>query len=151
MAGGERRDVVTPLDMTGDSMMSTAAAAAAIAAEMQRREEEEMTPHGSADLSDGWEFKILRANSAAFRNPARFRAILGEEARGGWVLVEKFHDYRVRLKRPASAKDIPGDIADGYDPYRTTVGVSQGKIMAVVLAAALVVVGGLVLLAFMIG
>lgn len=134
--------------------MSTAGAgavAAAIAAEMQRREEEEMTPYGPADLAGGWEFKILRANTAAFRDPARFRAILDEEARGGWVLVEKFDDYRVRLKRPARAKEVQGDFAEGYDPYRTTVGASSGKIAVALLAGALLAAIGLMLLAVLVG
>src|SRR3954454_832366 len=101
---------------------SGAAAAAAIAAEMMRREEEEMTPYSPGELAEGWEFKILRANTARFRNPAKFRAVLDEERRGGWVLVEKFDDYRIRLKRPASTKAIQGEFGDSYDPYRTTVG-----------------------------
>ena len=70
------------------------AAAAAAAAEMQRQEEEEMTPYSAKDLDDGWEFKILRSNFAAFRNQEKLRAVLEEEKRGGWILVEKFDDQR---------------------------------------------------------
>jgi hypothetical protein len=113
-----------------------AAAAAAAAAEMQRREEEEMTPYSAKDLDDGWEFKILRSNFAAFRNQEKLRAILEEEKRGGWILVEKFDDRRIRLKRPAGAKSAQGELADGYDPYRTTVGTSQGVIILAALGGA---------------
>ena len=86
--------------------MSTGAgaAAAAAAAEMQRQEEEEMTPYTEKDLAEGWEFKILGPTSAAFRKPEKLRAILEEESRGGWTLVEKFDDTRIRLKRPSAAR-----------------------------------------------
>ena len=125
-----------------------AAAAAAAAAEMQRQEEEEMTPYSPRDLAEDWEFKILRSNFATFRNPAKLRAVLDEEQRGGWVLVEKFDDRRIRLKRPAGTKAIQGDFADRYDPYRTTVGMSQGVLAATLLGfAALVMIGLLALLA----
>ncbi len=113
-----------------------AGAAAAAAAEMQRQEEEEMTPYSAKDLGEGWEFKILRANFATFRNPEKLRAVLDEEKSGGWTLVEKFDDQRIRLKRPAGAKQPQGEFADGYDPYRTTVGISQNFIVLVALGAA---------------
>ena len=111
-----------------------AGAAAAAAAELLRQEEEEMTPYNAKDLDEGWEFKILRASFATFRNSEKLRAILEEEKRGGWALVEKFDDQRIRLKRPAGAKQPQGEFADGYDPYRTTVGMSQNVIVLVALA-----------------
>ena len=122
-----------------------AAAAAAAAAEMQRQEEEEMTPYSPKDLDDGWEFKILRSNFAAFRNPEKLRAILEEEKRGGWILVEKFDDQRIRLKRPAGAKLAQSEFADGYDPYRTTAGTSQGVVALAALGVA--VAFGLIVIA----
>lgn len=93
-----------------------------------------MTPYTDKDLAEGWEFKILRSSFATFRNPAKLRAVLDEEKRGGWTLVEKFDDYRIRLKRPAGAKVTESDFADGYDPYRTTTGVSQGGVVAIAVA-----------------
>src|SRR4051812_11893968 len=114
---------------------AAAAAAAAAAAEMQRLEEEHMTPYGAKDLGEDWEFKILRSNFATFRNPARLRAILDEEKRGGWSLVEKFDDQRIRLKRPAGTKLVEGDFAEGYDPYRTNVGMSQQAIAMIIVCA----------------
>jgi hypothetical protein len=109
------------------------AAAAAAAAEMQRREEEEMTTYTAKDLAEGWEFKILRSNFATFRTPERLRAILDEEKRGGWTLVEKFDDTRIRLRRPVATKETQGDFDDAYDPYRTHVGMSQGVLAAVII------------------
>ena len=115
--------------------MSTGAgaAAAAAAAELQRQEEEEMTPYTEKDLAEGWEFKILRSNFAAFRKPEKLQAILEEEKRGGWTLVEKFDDTRIRLKRPVGSKISQGDFDDAYDPYRTTVGVSQGGLAVAII------------------
>jgi hypothetical protein len=113
----------------------TGAAAAAAVAAMRRQEEEEMTPYTPKDMTEDWEFKILRSNFATFRNPEKLRAVLDEEKRGGWVLVEKFDDQRIRLKRPAGTKLVQGDFADGYDPYRTTVGVSQGFLVLTIIGA----------------
>ena len=119
----------------GTAAVAGAAAAAAIAA-AQRQEEEEMTPYSTHDLAEGWEFKILRTNNfASFRDPQRLKAVLDEEKQGGWVLVEKFDDYRIRLKRPAGTKAVQGDFADHYDPYRTTIGSSQGTRTAIILGA----------------
>lgn len=117
--------------------MTTVAAAAAAAAELMRQEEEEMTRYTDKDLAEGWEFKIMRANTQAFRNLERLRAVLEEERKGAWTLVEKFDDCRIRLKRPAGTKVVPGDFADGYDPYRTSVGMPPG--LAIVIVAGIAV------------
>ena len=123
---------------------AAAVAAAAEAARLMREEEEEMTPYSERDMAEGWEFKILRASTSAFRKPERLRAVLEEEKRGGWVLVEKFDDARIRLKRPAGAKMVEGDFADGYDPYRTVVGISGEQRVGILLALAV----GMLLIVF---
>lgn len=122
-----------------------AAAAAAEAARQMREEEEEMTSYSPKDLAEDWEFKILRSNSRVFQKPGRLRAILDEEARGGWVLVEKFDDTRIRLKRRASLKVAADDIASGYDPYRTQI---EANVPGWIIAALIVggVIGGLILI-----
>jgi hypothetical protein len=114
---------------------ATAAAAAAAQRLLQQQEEEEMTSYRPQDLAEDWEFKILRSNTNAFRKPETLRAILEEEKRGGWSLVEKFDDARIRLKRPAGTKVVEEDLASGYDPYRTTVGTSGGMIILAILGA----------------
>jgi hypothetical protein len=107
----------------GGAAAATAAAAAAAAAAQQ--EEEEMTPYGSAELAENWEFKILRCVTPKFRDAVFLHTVLEQEARAGWILVEKFDDNRVRLKRPASARR--NDATLGFDPYRTWVGMSQNR------------------------
>ena len=100
-----------------------------------------MTPYTRQDLSENWEFKIIRSSTGAFKNPEKMRAVLEEEGRAGWVLVEKFDNGRIRLKRPHDARST--DAGLGFDPYRTQVGMSEGALVAVIIAS---VIGGLGLL-----
>ncbi len=112
---------------------AAAASAAAAEAERQRQqEEEEMTKYSDADLQGDWEFKIVRSNTAAFRNPETLRQVCAEEAEAGWTLVEKFDNQRLRFKRPVSAR--AGDAGLAFDPYRTQYGMSQGALAGVILA-----------------
>jgi hypothetical protein len=83
----------------------SAVALAGIAVGQYVDEEEEMTPYTPQEVAEHWEFKILRSATTQFRDPVRLRSILEEEARAGWTMIEKFDDTRVRLKRPASARD----------------------------------------------
>src|SRR5688572_1769421 len=105
-----------------------AAGAAAAAAEQQRllqAEEEEMTSYSSADIAQDYEFKIMRSSWGEFRSTHKLQKVLDEEARAGWVLVEKFDNSRIRLKRPASARQRDGKL--DFDPYRTTVSMSVNR------------------------
>ena len=102
--------------------MSTAAAAAA-AARRRREEEEHMTAYTPRDLAENWEFKILRSATGAFKDPAVMQRYLAEEAQAGWTLVEKFDNSRIRLKRPAAARQQGAQCT--FDPYRTRVGISD--------------------------
>jgi hypothetical protein len=112
---------------------ATAAAAAAAAAEAERRrEEEEMTNYADADVQGEWEFKIVRSNTAKFKNPEALRQVCDEEARAGWTLLEKFDNQRLRFKRPISARS--GDAGLDFDPYRTQYGVSPGALAATIVA-----------------
>src|SRR5262245_32180711 len=85
-----------------------------------------MTGYSPSDLAQGWEFKILRSVTGAFRSPARLTEVLGEEARAGWTLVEKFDNGRIRLKRPPSARSADSGLP--FDPYRTSVGIPDWKL-----------------------
>jgi hypothetical protein len=116
------------------------AAAAAAAAEAQRQrelEEELMTQYSPDDLANEWEFKIVRSSTSAFRRPATLQKLIDEEARAGWVMVEKFDDDRVRFKRRRGARAAL-DLPPGYDPYRTQFGMSSNLY-------AMLVVGGIFL------
>ncbi|MFZ1110375.1 MAG: hypothetical protein WAN43_18760 [Rhodomicrobium sp.] len=84
-----------------------------------------MTPYTAPDLAGGWEFKVLRSAAGKFGDPFWMKGVLDEEARAGWLFLEKFDNNRVRVKRPASARDR--DASLNFDPYRTWVGMRQGK------------------------
>jgi hypothetical protein len=51
------------------------------------------------------------------------------------MLVEKFDNSRIRLKRPAKARELDGKL--DFDPYRTHAGASQGIV-------ALAIIGGVI-------
>src|SRR5438105_3951490 len=121
--------------MSAGAPLTSAALTAAAAA--RARQEEEMTPYSTTDLAGNWEFKILRSATRKFRDPMVLHAVLAQEARAGWTLVEKFDDTRVRLKRPASARD--GDAALDFDPYRTWTGISPAAFVILVMLATLTV------------
>jgi hypothetical protein len=119
---------------TGGDM--TAVVAAAQMAN-QHLEEEAMTPYSPSELAEHWEFKIIRSPTGRFRNPLFLKQILDEEARAGWMFLEKFDNERVRLKRPASAR--AGDARCNFDPYRTSVGFGSGNMAWIGMALALVI------------
>ena len=91
-----------------------------------------MTNYSPQDSTDGWEFKILRSMWGAFRKTERLHEILADEGRAGWVLVEKFDNGRIRLKRPTRAREL--DIKLDFDPYRTYIGPSENRIALTVAA-----------------
>jgi hypothetical protein len=109
---------------------AVAAAAAAAHQAKMREEEEKMTNYTSDDLQ-GWEFKIVR--SAGRIKGDKFRQLCEEESRQGWELVEKFDDYRVRFKRRVEHRNQFS--SSEIDPYRTTFGLSDTKLVFMVLGA----------------
>jgi hypothetical protein len=113
--------------------------------EQQEQEEEEMSAYDRKDLSEDWEFKILRSLDE-FGHPEYLRQALQEESRAGWVLVEKLDDSRVRLKRPASAK--ARDATLDFDAYRSYVAEGPGIRRRFVMG---LLIGGLVAVASVAG
>jgi hypothetical protein len=81
-----------------------------------------MTEYTPGDPHGEWEFKIVRSDAGAFRKPETVRKLVEEEARAGWVMLEKFDDSRIRFKRPRSARARDAFLPDGVDPYRTQYG-----------------------------
>jgi hypothetical protein len=111
------------------------AAGAAHAQQVQRQgceEEEQMTPYDSRNLAEDWEFKILRSLSGEFRKPERLAQILEQEAKAGWILVEKFDNQRVRLKRRAEARKFDRQL--DFDAYRSYVGATKTNVAILVVA-----------------
>ena len=129
---------------------SGATAAAAAAAQRQQmmfaEEEEDMTRYTQDDLGNNWEFKIVRSDSATFRKPEVLRKVIEEEARAGWVMLEKFDNSRIRFKRPRSARTRDALLPPGVDPYRTVYGTHITRYVLYVLLIAVLMM--LALLAF---
>ena len=115
--------------------MSGAHAAAHAAQEKRkrdRREEEEMTRYNRSELEQDWEFKIVRSSTGAFKKPEVLQTLIQQEALAGWRMVEKFDNSRVRFKRSAAAARDDIKLPPGFDPYRTTYGVSEGALGAII-------------------
>ena len=134
-------------------MAYAGASAAAAAAEAKRRreeEEEEMTSYTREELENDFEFKIVRANTAAFGKPANFAKLLEEEARAGWQLVEKFDNNRVRFKRPLRARQRDATLPPGVDPYRVHYGMSENAYGGIIALVILGIFGAVALVIFVI-
>jgi hypothetical protein len=110
----------------------------------QEKEEEEMTQYTREDLDDDWEFKIVRSSTGAFRKRETLDKLREEEARAGWVMLEKMDDSRVRFKRPRRAQAQDTYLPPDVDPYRTTYGAwSNQRAMMSLVAAGLAISLGL--------
>ena len=72
----------------------------------------------------GWEFKIVRANRDLFRDQAVLQQLCQEEAKAGWILLEKLDDRRVRFKRLIALRNILDETQLPHDPYRSHYGSS---------------------------
>jgi len=96
----------------------------ASAYQRQLREQEEEMPHFTPQDLNGWEFKILRYTKiGGLKDSVVLQKVLAEEAQAGWELVEKFDDFRLRLKRRISERE--NDKNHLIDPYRAYCGPSQ--------------------------
>ena len=127
-------------------MYGSSGAAAAIAAkkkrEKQQKEEEVMTQYRSDDL-DGWEFKIVRSTTGSFKNLQKVQELCAEETKSGWEMIEKFDNNRIRFKRKTSMRS--NDSLAEIDPYRTTFGLGEGGLVAIILGS-IFLIGGIILL-----
>jgi hypothetical protein len=113
---------------------TTAAASAARRRQMLlEKEEEEMTQYTQDDLDNDWEFKIVRSNSTAFRKREVLDKLLEEEARAGWIMLEKLDDSRIRFKRPRRARAQDAYLPPDVDPYRTHYGAISSQQIIILL------------------
>ena len=140
--------------MSGGAMVAISAGAAASRRRrmLQEQEEVEMTPYTREDLDDDWEFKIVRSGTGAFRKRERLERLIEEEARAGWVMLEKLDDYRIRFKRPRRARAQDDYLPPDVDPYRAYYGGSSSRtavIMLVVVGLILFILALAGLLVFM--
>ena len=127
--------------------MSGAHVAVHAAQEKKKRqqEEEEMTRYSDRELTEDFEFKIVRSSTGAFKKRETVEQVMSEEALAGWKMVEKFDDNRLRFKRSASAKRNDYNLPPGIDPYRTSYGMTEFG-LAMTILGVMAGVGGLVAL-----
>jgi len=121
--------------------VGAAAAAAAARKKAEEQEEQELTKYNGDDL-DGWEFKIVRSFTGAFKKYDTVEKLCVEEAKAGWELVEKFDNYRIRFKRQISNR--AGDRNRQVDPYRTNYGFASSSFGLVIAGSVLLLVGVIV-------
>ncbi len=81
--------------------------------------------HYTAPQTGDWEYKIVRASSDLFRDPKVFHKLCLEEARAGWVLLEKLDNQRVRFQRPRASCQAIAPGPRPIDPYRCHYGPSM--------------------------
>jgi hypothetical protein len=105
--------------MAFDSLAARPGSAAEEEPRTQVESEETALPYTPGELTDDWEFKMIRSNLGLFGGREFRERILAEEHRAGWVLVEKFDDHQMRLKR--LRKFHPEPEGEDYDPYRVIV------------------------------
>ncbi len=127
--------------------MSGAHVAVHAAQEKKKREqeEEEMTRYTDRELTEDYEFKIVRSATGAFKNRDTVEQIIAEESAAGWKFVEKFDDNRMRFKRPASARRNDFNLPPGFDPYRTTYGMTEFG-LAMTIIGSMAAIGGVIML-----
>lgn len=111
----------------------------------REQEEEEMTRYTDNELTEDYEFKIVRSATSGFKKREAVEQVIAEESVAGWKFVEKFDDNRMRFKRPASARSKDFTLPPGVDPYRTTYGMSEFG-LAMTILGSMAVLGGLVIL-----
>ena len=96
-----------------------------------------MTKYSTDDL-EGWEFKIVRANTRRFKSTENIEKVIREEARAGWQMVEKFDDYRLRFKRRVEKRSMDQHLNAEVDPYRSNFGSGNPALVAAIISAVLV-------------
>jgi len=109
-----------------------------------------MTQYPQDDRNDDWEFKIVRSGTAAFRKTTVLDRLIEEEARAGWVMLEKLDDSRIRFKRPRRARAQDAYLPDDVDPYRTHYGSPARYTMTALLMVGTILLLVLGILAFVV-
>ena len=85
-----------------------------------------MATYTPEELTEGWEFKILRSATSGFKDAGFLRRSLEEEAPAGWTLIEKFDN------------GMPIAIPDGLPGSAVPVTVTVAELVTVSVTAGLV-------------
>lgn len=90
------------------------------------------------------EYKIVQSTTPLFKSREKLEAVLAEEAKAGWQLVEKYDNYKLRLQRDISHREKDGERS--FDAYRTQVGVHNAITYTIATVVTLAVVLGIFIL-----
>ncbi len=91
---------------------------------------------------DNKEYKVITSNTPIFRNPAKLKQILAEEAQAGWNLEEVIDSSKIRVGRDKSNR--AGDGSRAIDPYRINVGMNQALYLAIVASITILVIWAII-------
>ncbi len=78
--------------------------------------------NSSPELTQDWEYKIVRASTDVFREWETLQQLCAEEAQAGWIMLEKLDDRRIRFKRLMSWRETIKPEELSIDPYRSHYG-----------------------------
>jgi hypothetical protein len=92
------------------------------------------------------EYKVVQSTTPLFAKLQNINAVMAEESKAGWQLVEKYDNYKLRLQRDISHRANDKNLA--FDAYRSQVGVSN---MVTYGLAALLTLGAVYLIFVIVG
>lgn len=84
------------------------------------------------------EYKVIQATTPHFAKSQNISAVMSEEEKAGWRLLEKCDNYKLRLQRDISHRANDKNL--GIDPYRTQVGINNAIIYGITTVLTLAVV-----------
>lgn len=84
------------------------------------------------------EYKVIQATTPYFAKSPNIAAVMSEEEKAGWRLLEKCDNYKLRLQRDISHRANDKNLS--IDPYRSQVGISNPLVYGVTTVLTLAVV-----------
>ena len=84
------------------------------------------------------EYKVVQATTPFFAKSQNIAAVMAEEEKAGWRLLEKCDNYKLRLQRDISHRANDANLS--VDTYRTQVGINNAGVYGITTAATLGVV-----------
>lgn len=84
------------------------------------------------------EYKVVQASTPFFAKSQNIDAVMAEEAKAGWRLLEKCDNYKLRLQRDISHRANDKNLST--DAYRSQVGINNLIVYGITAAITLAVV-----------
>lgn len=84
------------------------------------------------------EYKVVQSTTPYFAKSQNISAVMAEEEKAGWRLLEKCDNYKLRLQRDISHRANDKDLS--IDAYRSQVGVNNAVVYGITTVLTLAVV-----------